>query len=246
MMHSQIRAGGGRLGQLSGWLRRGLDLLFPPRCVACSQVGSWFCVACQTSVERVSPPICSHCGQPLPPSVTGPLCSRCRTTSLPLDGIRSVAIHDGALRHAIHHLKYRHRRELADTLGRLLAAYWQEANLPADLVIPVPLHAGRMEERGYNQAALLARGLVAHIPLAVNETDFIRTRETSPQVGLGASERVSNVRDAFAWVGDELDGASVLLIDDVCTTGSTLGACALPLRQAGVGSVWALTLARAR
>jgi ComF family protein len=157
-----------------------------------------------------------------------------------------MAIHDGALRQAIHHLKYRHRRELADTLGELLAAYWQEASLPADLVIPVPLHAGRLEERGYNQAALLARGLVARVPLALNETGLTRTRETAPQVELKASERTSNVRDAFAWVGDELDGVSVLLIDDVCTTGSTLGACALSLRQAGVGSVWALTLARAR
>lgn len=157
-----------------------------------------------------------------------------------------MAIHDGALRQAIHHLKYRRRRELTEALGGLLAAYWREASLPADLVVPVPLHASRQEERGYNQAALLAHGLTAHVSLTLNETDLIRTRDTAPQVELKAAERRSNVRDAFVWIGDGLDGASVLLIDDVCTTGSTLGACALALRQADAGPVWALTLTRAR
>jgi ComF family protein len=160
--------------------------------------------------------------------------------------VRSVAIHDGALRQAIHHLKYRRRRELADALGQLLATYWQQAGLRADLVIPVPLHASRQKERGYNQAALLAHGLTAHVPLTLNETDLIRTRNTAPQIELKAQERKRNVRDAFVWKGGRLDSVRVLLIDDVCTTGSTLGACAPVLRQAGAESVWALTLARAR
>lgn len=160
--------------------------------------------------------------------------------------MRSVAVHDGALRQAIHHLKYRHRRELATTLGWMLSDYWQEAGLPADLVVPVPLHASRQKERGYNQAGLLARALVERLPLTLSETGLIRTRATVPQVGLEARERKVNVQDAFAWTGDRLEGVCVLLIDDVCTTGSTLEACALALRQAGAESVWALTLARAR
>lgn len=240
MAYSRIRV---PQSQVSDWLRRALDLLLPPRCVACSQVGSWFCAACQATAELISQPFCPSCGRPL---AVERLCYQCRTSPTRLDGVRSVAIHDGALRQALHHLKYRRRRELANTLGQMLFAYWQAAPLPTDLVIPVPLHPSRQRERGYNQAGLLARVLAQRARLVLSETGLIRTRATAPQVGLGARERKINVQDAFAWTGDGLEGVSVLLIDDVCTSGATLEACTLALRQAGVGSVWALTLARAR
>ena len=243
MTHLPIRAVETRRNSLFEWLRRGLDLLYPPRCVACSQTGSWFCAACQASVESVPQPICPQCGRPV---LTARLCSQCRTRPLQLDGIRSVAIHDGALRQAVHHLKYRHRHELAVILGQMLATYWQSVDLVADVVLPVPLHVSRHKERGYNQAGLLARALAKHAHLTLNETQLIRTRATAPQVELGAKARKLNVQDAFSWTGDKLDGICILLIDDVCTTGATLEACALPLRQAGAESVWALTLARAR
>jgi ComF family protein len=155
-------------------------------------------------------------------------------------------MHDGALRQAIHQFKYRGRRELSIPLGQILVAYWQEKSLPADLVVPVPLHASRQQERGYNQSTLLAGVLAERVPLILNDTDLIRTRATAPQVGLAAMERRLNVQDAFAWRGAQLDGIQALLIDDVCTTGATLGACGLALREAGAVSVWALTLARGR
>jgi len=157
-----------------------------------------------------------------------------------------VAIHDGALRQAIHHLKYKRRRELAPILGQMLFDYWNATRLPADLVIPVPLHASRLKERGFNQAGLLAHALSGPARLTLDETHLIRCRPTPPQVGLGAQERQTNVKDAFAWMGNELTGVRVLLIDDVCTTGATLQASAQALRQAGAASVWALTLARPR
>ncbi len=187
--------------------------------------------------------ICPRCGEPV---TTSGLCPSCRTAPLALDGVRSVAFHEGPLRHAIHHLKYRGRRELGAVLGRMLFSYWRGADLAADLVIPVPLHPSRQEERGYNQSGLLAVALAEQADLAVDESHLIRARATPPQVGLGAEARQENVKGAFAWVGDRLTGMRMLLIDDVCTTGSTLGACASPLRQAGAKAVWALTLARAR
>lgn len=257
MTNLQMRTARTHGSLLSGWLRRGLDLLFPPRCVACSKVGNWLCATCQSSIELVSPPICSLCGRSLLQSAqadpgageflsTEDLCARCRIEPIQLDGIRSVAVHGGALRQAIHHLKYHHRHELAVTLGQMLFIYWKKVDLAAELVVPVPLHANRRKERGYNQAALLARVLTERASLALNETHLIRTRATPPQVGLGARERKTNVQDAFAWAGPRLDSIGVLLVDDVCTTGATLEACALALRQAGAESVWALTLARAR
>jgi ComF family protein len=165
---------------------------------------------------------------------------------LRLDGVRSVAIHNGALRQAIHHLKYQRRRELAPTLGGMLFEYWQEAKLPTDLVIPVPLHSSRQQERGFNQAGLLASVLAERARLPLNDAHLTRTRATPPQVGLGAEERKVNVQDAFTWRGNGLEDLRVLLIDDVCTTGATLEACAVALQAGGAKSVWALTLARPR
>jgi ComF family protein len=226
---------------LSDWLARALDLLFPPRCVGCSKTGTWFCADCMASVKPITPPFCIRCGRRTQAEW---LCASCRSTPIILDGIRSVACHEGALREAIHHFKYRSRRELAEPLGRLLFDYWREADLATDLVIPVPLHKSRQKERGYNQSTLLAQALTRHAGLALNGKDLVRTRATPPQVGLDAQERKVNVHEAFQWTGGSLQGLVVLLIDDVCTTGATLQACAMALRQSGATGVWALTLAR--
>jgi ComF family protein len=116
--------------------------------------------------------------------------------------------------------------------------------MPTDLVIPVPLHPSRQKERGFNQAGLLASVLAERARLPLNDGHLTRTRATPPQVGLGAEERKVNVQDAFIWEGNGLEGVRVLLIDDVCTTGATLEACAVALQAGGARLVWALTLAR--
>ena len=118
--------------------------------------------------------------------------------------------------------------------------------MPAEVIVPVPLHENRLRARGYNQAALLAQVLGQKIGLPISEGTLARVRETLPQVGLGAQERKENVRDAFRCLDDGLAGRRVLLVDDVCTTGSTLEACSLALRQGRARSIWALTLARPR
>lgn len=223
-----------------------LDLLFPPRCVGCKKRSAWFCNACLAAVSRIAPPLCRCCGEPLerPGARPGDLCYNCRREPLQIDGIRSVALFAGPLRQAVHHLKYTGQRDLASALGRLLAEYWQDNRLPADVLVPVPLHASRQRERGYNQAALLAQELAAAAGLPVIEGCLVRARQTASQMTLKRVERKTNVRDAFACVDDRLASRQVLLLDDVCTTGATLEACAVACRQAGARSVWALTLAR--
>ena len=175
-----------------------------------------------------------------------PLCARCQTAPLQIERIRSVVYFEGALRKAMHGLKYRGRAVLAEPMGELMAAYWMQHSMPADLMVPVPLHADRLRERGYNQAALLAREMARRARLVVEEQALVRQRATASQVKLDARQRKENVRDAFHCSGNSLTGKRVLLIDDVCTTGATLEACAVALYAGGARGVQALTLARAR
>lgn len=153
---------------------------------------------------------------------------------------------EGVLREALHQLKYRGRTVLAEPLGDLMAAYWIQHPLSADVVVPVPLHAARLRERGYNQAALLARALARRVGLPLDERTLIRQRATASQVDLDVSRRKENVRGAFCCSDRTLAGRRVLLVDDVCTTGATLEACAVALYEGGARSVQALTLARTR
>jgi len=221
-----------------------LDLLFPPRCVGCRTVGEWLCPRCRAQIEFIHPPICPRCGRPV---LHRPhLCAVCRRAPPPLDGIRAVAYLEGVLREAIHRFKYENLQALALPLGRFLAEYLARHPLPAEVVVPVPLHPNREAERGYNQSALLARQLVQQVHLPMVEDSLQRVRETLPQVGLNVQERRENVRHAFLCVDERLRGKQVLLIDDVCTTGATLEACSTALRDRGVRSVWGLVLARAR
>jgi len=152
---------------------------------------------------------------------------------------------EGPLRQAIHHLKYNGRACLAEPLGSLIVERWEKAALPADLIVPVPLHPARLRERGYNQSTLLAHQLAQACGLPVVEDALRRVKATLPQITLNAEQRKVNVQDAFEAQADLVQGRRVLLIDDVCTTGATLAACSHALKQAGATSVWALTLGRA-
>jgi ComF family protein len=150
------------------------------------------------------------------------------------------------LREAIHAFKYEGVAALAVPLARLMAEYWSSHPMSIDVVVPVPLHRNRLRRRGFNQAAYLARELAKRVDVTVDEDILVRHRSTAAQVDLDAEQRKENVRDAFRSIDRGAVGKRVLLIDDVCTTGSTLDACAVALRQGGASSVQALTLARAR
>ena len=221
-----------------------LDLLLPPRCAGCHRVGTWLCVDCLELLPLVEPPYCTRCGEPV--ANGSQLCSRCRTSPLQVSPIRSVVYYEGVVQDAVRWLKYRGRTPLAQPLGELMAKYWEKHTSPVDVVVPVPLHADRLNERGYNQAALLAFAFAGRVGLAVQEQALIRWRATGPQTDLSITQRGENVRDAFHCPDDSMAGRNVLLVDDVCTTGATLNACATALLAGGANKVQALTLARAR
>lgn len=233
--------------QSSRWLASLLDLLYPPHCVACRCAGAWLCERCLDSIPTFVPPLCQHCGRPLP-ATRGPtqaLCPICQQQHSPLQGVRSVGPHLAPLREAIHAFKYEGVRVLAGPLGQLLAHTWQQSSMPVDIVLPVPLHRARIRQRGYNQSLLLARAMGAEVGLLVREDALVRRRNTRAQVGLSPEQRRANVRDAFICPTSDMQGQRVLLIDDVLTTGATLESCAMALLQAGAREVWALTLTRA-
>lgn len=228
--------------QLGSALSRLLDLVFPPRCTGCQRVGSIFCPQCLARVRAVPRPVCLRCGQPQPSEA---LCADCRAGKFYISAIRSAGIYTRPLSGAIQQFKYSGRAELRRPLGMLLASYWRERGVSADLVIAVPLHERRQRERGYNQAHLLASEFCRQVGLPlVSQGVLRRQRETRQQVLLGPAERRRNVAGAFTWDGPALAGLKALLIDDVATTGSTLEACGEALSSAGVSKVWALTAAR--
>jgi ComF family protein len=161
-----------------------------------------------------------------------------------------VAYLEGTLREAVYGLKYKYIQELAAPLGEMMIAYYNRAPLPADLLIPVPLHRRRRRERGYNQSALLAQQLGQATQISIRQDVLRRHRYTRSQTRLNAQERSQNVRGAFSCrdpqsAAQAFAGKRLLLIDDVATTGATLRACARVLKDQGALSVWALTLARA-
>ena len=234
-----------RLAWLNRFRDTVVDLLFPPRCVACHRVGAWLCSNCMAGAQIIQPPICGRCGLPL--GASGPS-HTCRLVA-PLDRLLACAFHSGPIREAIHEFKYQDLRALAVPLGRLMAQGWiQLAGScdPPEILVPVPLHAARQQQRGYNQSALLARELAKALQRPLVENLLTRAKATRPQVDLDFLQRRANVLDAFRCPAGAFDGTSVLLVDDVCTTGSTLAAASEALKAAGASSVLAYTLARAQ
>lgn len=220
-----------------------LDLLFPARCVNCKQPNNALCPTCLATVQPITLPTCVRCGHPL--QKDGAPCPECRKHPFVITRIQAAAWHDGAVREAIHALKYNRRRDVSKPLGEILAQQISKSNLRCDFVTAVPLHPTREQTRGYNQAELLAKHAAALSGMRY-ESVVRRTRATADQVGLDGRARRENVANAFRADAHFVAGKTILLIDDVATTGATLDACAAALVASGARAVYGLTVARPR
>jgi ComF family protein len=149
------------------------------------------------------------------------------------------------VKNALHRLKYQRDVALGEALAVHLIACFNSLKWQVDLVVPVPLGVARRAQRGYNQAALLAKPLALACELAYRPAAIIKARETLSQVGLSVDQRWKNVYGSFSAREPAVRGRTILLVDDVATSGATLSACAVALRAAGAKEVYALTLARA-
>jgi ComF family protein len=172
-------------------------------------------------------------------------CWVCRNNPLPLQLIRTAVLYNGPVADTIKKFKYQGYFALAQPLAHLMLSAWPGWQHPVDVVVPVPLHAARQRERGYNQSELLAQVLGRDLKWQIELAALKRVRRTRPQVGLNSVERQANVRGAFVTEPNLVEGRRILLIDDVHTTGATLGAAADVLLAAGAKSVSAYCLAGA-
>jgi len=219
-----------------------IKFFFPARCIGCGKWGDFLCQRCVKKLPRISPPICLKCGKP---ETSGSYCAACWGTTTSIDGIRSVFHFEGVIRKAIHELKYYHLKAISACMTQFLYNFLQENPVPGDLIIPVPIHKNRIKQRGYNQSSLISAELGKLIGIPVVENCLVRARDTYPQVrSLNLDQRRKNVHNAFTCNSGTYDGKKVILIDDVCTSGATLEACAVALKKGGFESVWGVTIAR--
>lgn len=231
-------------------LTRLLDVIYPPRCIACDDLlahsgqAGWFCAPCDQTLLAIAAS-CLRCGRPYdgsPGHSVPEICGACRRSPGPLRRAWSAWELGAAVQDAIHRLKYADCAYIAPVLSRA----WRPVGDPDwDVIMPVPLHRRRLRARGYNQASLLARRVGRAAGVHVDYGALRRTRPTRPQVGLARTDRAQNVRGAFRVPRiDAVRGRRILLIDDVMTTGATLRSCGRTLRAAGATSVDAWTVAR--
>jgi ComF family protein len=222
--------------------RLALDLLFPPRCAGCGDLGLIWCAKCQAGVRLISKPLCEHCGFPLRQTAR---CAACADHRYVFTASRSWGVYAGELRQAILSLKHRSNASLGAVFAKSLVKVFQAQDWNINLLIPIPLGPQRLRQRGYNQIDLLARPFAELAGLRYAESVLIRRHETLPQFELNALQRWENLHGSFVADPVPLAGLSVLVIDDIMTTGATLDSAAQALREAGAKKVYAITLARA-
>ncbi|MDP3710379.1 MAG: ComF family protein [bacterium] len=221
-----------------------LDLLFPCFCMGCKKEGSFLCQHCRSLLKTI-PPTCFVCHKLSWPS--GRTCDSCRPKTAIYAFLSPFSYGDEAIKELIHHLKYNRVRGLAEILADLLKDYLQKYKiwLPKEaLLIPIPLHKTRQRERGFNQTELIAKVFTSETSLILAKDVLIKTKPTKSQIELSSEERRKNLSGVFTVSKpQEIQGKTIILLDDVKTTGTTLEEAATTLKSAGAKRVWAMTVA---
>ena len=237
----------------AAFLRAAGLLVFPSVCKRCARFlerpgEKVVCTECLAGLRPWPGAKCGSCGRFLDSAESRPLCLSCLTDPPPCRIHRSSGVYTGVLKDLILLLKYKDYAVLGPALaGFLYDSLWDDAEIwrDADVLLPVPLHPKRERERGFNQSLIIARELGRKTGIPVDNGCLVKTRNAPPQTSLEAKARAGNVHGAFRVKKPaRIAGKKVVLVDDVCTTGSTLRACGEALLEAGVQEVRALTLAR--
>ncbi len=224
-----------------------LSILYPRRCPVCHDIvtprGHLICQECLKKVSFVQEPTCMRCGKEIA-SEEIEYCYDCSHHTRSFVRGFALSVYDPVMRESVRWFKNRGRMEYADWYA---AAIWQQyggelRELDIDVVVPVPLHRSRRNERGYNQAQLLARRLAKRLHVPMWPTALKRTRKTTAQKYLGGRERQKNLESVFALGRRSLTGSTILLVDDIYTTGGTAEACTRVLLDAGAAAVYLVSV----
>jgi ComF family protein len=227
-----------------------VDTVIPPRCLLCRNTVATtasLCPRCWHGLNRIDDPVCDALGTPFEfDHGEGSLSAAAIAEPPPWDKSRAAVVFEDTAKHLAHLLKYQDVHEAGIAMARMMLGAGRRLIADCDVIIPVPLHRMRLWQRRFNQSAFLAHWIANASEKRCLTDVLLRTTRTRQQVGLSAEERRKNVRRAFTVDPDlqtHVSGKKVLLIDDVRTTGATLGACAQTLKKAGAAQVDALTFA---
>jgi competence protein ComFC len=217
-----------------------LDLLFPVYCTNCQKEGLSLCEECQKSIVEIKSSACYLC-QHL--SSEG-ICPKCRKKTNISQAVFYGYYHDPVLKNAIHALKYNGLKVVAPALSELLSSKIKPHLKPSEnyLLVPVPLHRSKKANRGFNQSELLCQNLSKTLEMPYQNL-LKRQKNTKPQIELKYRERQTNIKKSFAVLKKPPENTTIILIDDVVTSGATIRECALVLKEAGANNIWVAALA---
>jgi ComF family protein len=232
--------------------REALRIVLPSWCAACDRELPWrerkasCCTSCWSSLPRITTPKCTSCALPSTVTEHDPfICVDCMIDPLPVEWSDAWGHYRGSLERVLHAFKFGRHDFLDDALGSLLVeALEVRGDLAFDALVPVPMDPRKERRRGYNQAELLARAAARRLSIACDAALLTKRGDHETQSRLTRRERAANVKGAFS-ASPAVKGKSLLLIDDICTTGATLRACAAQLKRAGAKRVCAIAVARA-
>lgn len=216
-----------------------LDLIFPKICLSCGVNNFLLCPKCQNKIKILKTDTCIYCGKISP---RGKICQNCKRKSS-LTGIIVATKYSGIIKELIHSFKYESNKGLLQPLGKILVKKFSDIKINGRVIITsVPLHWTRKNTRGFNQSELLAKYLAKEVGDQYEEL-LKRVKSTKPQIKFNKYDRINNLKGAFVTKVKNLYGEKIILIDDVCTSGATLEACAKELLRSGAQEVWGLVLA---
>lgn len=227
-------------------LGNALDLLFPKRCPVCDNIvgfrKGYACARCLQKIKYVHSPFCMKCGKPLEDE--GEYCSDCKKKKHLFR--RGIAVFEyRSIAPSIYRFKYGNRQEYAAFFGECMAGRLegQLKRWKAEALVPVPIHSSRKRERGYNQAQLLAKEISAWTGIPVQCDLIARKKKTVPQKDLNDAERQNNLKRAFKMMKNDVKLNTIVIVDDIYTTGSTIDAMAATLQEAGIKNIYFAVLA---